>query len=132
MLLVAKKEDQKEYLNLLRTSIQQKHLCVAVHRESVHVHEKLDGQTIWEGQVEVFELKDHAEAETCYAWSFHEKGRRGSVLNTESVRLITVLGKRPVDSPEMAVRAAIFYDVQPAQAQPLFRNVQPLPPAAEN
>jgi hypothetical protein len=134
MLVVAKKDDKKEYVNLLQAAIQQKHQCVAVHRESVYVHEKLDGQTIWEGQVEVFDLTDHADAGKCYAWSFHEKGMRGNILNTESVRLITVLGKRPVDSPAMAVRAAIFYDVQPAPAQPLFRNTPPKSPSssAEN
>jgi hypothetical protein len=73
----------------------------------------VDGQTIWEGHVEVFDLKDHREAETCYAWSHWEEGLSGHVLNSETMRLITVLGKRPVNSPEMAVRTAIFFDVQP-------------------
>jgi hypothetical protein len=76
----------------------------------------LDGQTIWEGNVEVFDLKDHAEAERCYAWSHREEGMNGHVLNSENMRLITVLGKRPVNSPEMAVRTAIFFDVQPVLA----------------
>jgi len=98
---------------LLQRAIQQRHRCVAIHRESVHVHEILDGQTIWEGNVEVFDLKDHLEAEKCYAWSHREEGMSGRVLNSETMRLITVLGKRPVDSPEMAVRTAIFFDVQP-------------------
>jgi hypothetical protein len=61
----------------------------------------------------VFELQGHLEADKCYAWMHHENGTTGTVLNSKNVRLITVLGKRPVDSPEVAVRAAIFYDVQP-------------------
>jgi hypothetical protein len=96
--------------------IQQRHRCEATYRESVHVHETLDGETIWEGSVDVFDLKDNLEAEKCYAWSHFEEGANGRVLNSENMRLITVLGKRPVDSPEMAVRTAIFFDVQPVRA----------------
>lgn len=72
---------------------------------------------MWTGEVEVFDLMGHAEAGTCYAWSHREKGASSRILNSENMRLITVLGKRPVDSPQMAVRAAIFYAVQPALLQ---------------
>jgi hypothetical protein len=106
-------KNKSDCTRLLQRVIQQRHRCEAIHRESVHVHEVLDGQTIWEGNVEVFDLKDHSEAERCYGWSHREEGTSGHVLNSENMRLITVLGKRPVDSPEMAVRTAIFFDVQP-------------------
>ncbi len=86
----------------------------------MHVHEKLEENTIWEGDVEVFELNGHPEAEKCYAWLYRENCLSGSVLNSDNVRLITVLGKRPVDSAEMAVRTAIFYDVQPAHVRDMF------------
>jgi hypothetical protein len=110
---VRKKQEKSDCARLLQRAIQQRHRCIAIHRESVHVHETVDGQTIWEGNVEVFDLKDHVEAEKCYAWSHREEGLSGHVLNSETMRLITVLGKRPVNSPEMAVRTAIFFDVQP-------------------
>jgi hypothetical protein len=113
-------QEKTNYLTLLQTTIEQKHHCTAIHRESMHVHEKLGQTTIWEGDVEVFELQRHPEAEKCYAWLYRENGLSGSVLNSDNVRLITVLGKRPVDSPEMAVRTAIFYDVQPAPARDMF------------
>jgi hypothetical protein len=113
---VVLKRQEKFDCRLLQRAIQQRHRCVAIHRESVHVHETLDGQTIWEGNVEVFDLKDHSEAERCYAWSHREEAMSGHVLNCENMRLITVLGKRPVNSPEMAVRTAIFFDVQPVIA----------------
>lgn len=111
-------------MKLLQRAIEQKHKCVAVHCQSVHVHEKVGAQTIWEGDVEVFDLRGHAEAQKCYAWSHREKGRCGAVLYSENMRLITVLGKRPVDSPQMAVRAAIFYDLQPAPVQKPFPGDQ--------
>ena len=108
-----KKQAKPDYLTLLQGAIEERHKCTAVHRESIHVHETMGDKTIWAGEVEVFELAGHAEAARCYAWSHRERGTNGSVLNSETMRLITVLGKRPVDSPQMAVRAAIFYDVQP-------------------
>jgi hypothetical protein len=109
-------------MKLLQAAVEQRHSCSAIHRESVHVHETIEGQTIWEGDVEVFDLAGHAEAQRCYAWPHHEKGKSGRVLNSESLRLITVLGKRPVDTPQMAVRAAIFYDFQPAPARDFFKE----------
>jgi hypothetical protein len=112
---VTKKQEKPDYLTLLQLAIEERHKCRAVHRESVHVHESMDDRTIWAGDVEVFDLNGHAEANQCYAWSHLEKGASGgTILNSENMRLITVLGKRPVDSPKMAVRTAIFYDVQPA------------------
>lgn len=111
---MSSRQDKSNQTKLLQRAIEQKHQCVAVHRESVHVHEKLGDKTIWEGDVEVFDLAGHTEAQRCYAWSYREPARSGSVFHSENMRLITVLGKRPVDSPEMAVRAAIFYDFQPA------------------
>ena len=100
------------YLSLLQSAIREKHHCDALHRESVPVHETTwDGQTIWEGDVEVFELRGHAEAIKCYAWSDHQEHK---------VRYVTVLKKPPVDSATMAVRSAIFYDVQ--HVQPLHQN----------
>jgi hypothetical protein len=107
-------------MKLLQSAIEQRHQCLAIHREGVYVHETVDGQTIWEGDVEVFDLTGHAEAQRCYAWSHREKRVSGHVLNSDHFRLITVLGKRPVDSPQMAVRTAIFYDFQPAPARDIF------------
>lgn len=108
-----KKKEITDSVILLQKAIEQKHGCAAIYNETIHVHEKLNAETIWEGNVEVFELKGHPEADKCYAWSHHEHGASGAVINSENVRLITVLGKRPVDSPSMAVRTAIFFDVQP-------------------
>jgi hypothetical protein len=107
-------------MNLLQTAIEQRHNCAAIHRESVHVCETLKGQTVWEGEVEVYDLSGHPEAERCYAWSHREKGISGKVLNTDNLRLITVLGSRPVNSPQMAVRTAIFYDFQPVLSKDIF------------
>ena len=60
-----------------------------------HVVEKFEGETVWEGEVLVFALKDHPTAHFCYAWEVD-----GQVT--------TVLHAGPVDSPVAAVRASIL------------------------
>ena len=94
-------------LALLQTRIEQVHKCDVVHSESVFVHETLGGDTIWQGYVEVFDLYGHAEAKKCYAWPCDPE--------SEIMEFVTILEKSPVDSPAMAVRAAIFFDAQPVQ-----------------
>lgn len=94
-------------LELLRTRIKRVYRCEAIHRESAPVHEMIDGQTLWKGEVEIFELFGHREAKACYAWLLDPE--------SEAPRIMTVLGKPPVDSPAMAVRTAIFFDMQPVR-----------------
>ena len=76
--------------------------CDSTWVESVPIKETFQGQTVWEGTVQVFELYGHPEASLCYAWSYEtNEGKR---------RFFAVLHKEPVDSPEKAVRAAIVQD----------------------
>jgi hypothetical protein len=58
------------------------------------VVERFQGETVWEGEVLVFELEGHPSATLCYAWEVD-----GEVT--------AVLGEPPVDSALAAVRAAI-------------------------
>jgi hypothetical protein len=87
----------------LSDAIKNLHGCDATWLESVPVKETFQGQTVWEGVVEVFELIDHPTAKKCYAWSYlmDESGKR---------KFMAVLHQRPVDSPEKAVRAYIVAD----------------------
>jgi hypothetical protein len=70
--------------------------------ESVPVKEFFQGQTVWEGVVQVFNLRGHPTAKRCYAWSHATTG--------EKRRFVAVLHQGPVDSPEKAVRAAIVQE----------------------
>jgi hypothetical protein len=65
----------------------------------VPVTETFEGQTVWDGDVQVFDLIDCAEADRSYAWSYETEGGRR--------RFFVVLHKPPVDSPNKAVQAAI-------------------------
>jgi hypothetical protein len=44
--------------------------CKSRHSGSIAVHEKFQGQTAWQGVVEVFELHGHPRATFAYAWSY--------------------------------------------------------------
>jgi hypothetical protein len=83
----------------LREAIKRLHGCDSTHTQSVSVTESFQGQTVWDGAVEVFSLAGHPSADTCFAWSYqHDDGRE---------RYFAVLKMPPVVSPETAVRAAI-------------------------
>jgi hypothetical protein len=92
------------YIAELRDVIHKLHGGEATHVESVPVTEKFHGKTIWDGVVEVFDLKGHPQTNRVYAWA-HEtdepKGQR---------RHVTVLHLHPAISPQTAVRAAIIQE----------------------
>ena len=95
-----------DYLTALQAAIKQTHHCDVTHCETVPVHERVDVKTMWKGDVEVFDVSGHPEAKKCYAWSYHEEGR--------GPRVVAIFEKQSVNSPEMAVKCAIFFNVQPA------------------
>ena len=96
--------NKHQYLTRLQIVIQELHKCGAVHRETIPVRETFNGKTVWEGDVEVFDLENHPKAKRVYAWS-HVAGE-----NDEQKRYVTVLHLPPVDSPQSAVRLAIVQE----------------------
>jgi len=97
---------RQDYLARLQVAVEQLHGCGAVHRLTVPVNEIFDDQTVWRGEVEVFDLKGHPRAKRCYAWS-HREGP-----NDEGERFVAVLEIPPVLSPITAVRASIMSDAK--------------------
>jgi hypothetical protein len=95
------------YIEELIEVIRKKHGVGSTHRHSVPVKEVLNGKTIWEGVVEVFDLDGHQQANRAYAWS-HESD------NPEKPwRSITVLHVPPAISAETAVRASVLRELGP-------------------
>jgi hypothetical protein len=93
-----------DYKARLQTTIQHLHNCGAIHRQSVPVHELFQGKTIWEGDVEVFQLTGHPKAKKCYGWSYGEPEE-----------FITILELPPVDSPQSAVKVGVSYQIKKAR-----------------
>lgn len=84
----------------LQLAIRNLHGCNSTWIESVPVKETFQGQTVWEGVVQVFDLLGHPTANRCYAWSHATTGKKR--------RFVAVLHQGPVDSPDKAVRAAVI------------------------
>ena len=52
------------------------------------VLEQFQGRTVWEGVLELFELRNHPKAKRCYAWSNHDpqNEQMAAVLETPPVK----------------------------------------------
>ena len=92
------------YIEELCEIIRKLHGASATHVESVPVRETFDGQTIWDGIVEVFDLHGHPGTHRVYAWS-HEIDDQ-----SDARRHVTELHIPPVVSPLTAVRAALVQE----------------------
>ena len=90
------------YVDELRDAILRLHGVESRHIESVPVKEMFQGQTVWEGVVEVFELIGHPKAQRAYAWAHDANGGKK--------RHVTVLHTDKITSPFLAVRAAIIQE----------------------
>ena len=92
------------HIDDLRNVIRKLYGAEASHRESVPVKETFNGQTVWEGVVEVFSLHGHPHTQTAYAWA-HDTDDPANPR-----RHVTVLHIGPVVSPLSAVRAFIVQE----------------------
>lgn len=94
------------YITELRDVIYKLHGAEATHRESVPVKESFQGQTVWNGIVEVFDLTGHPKANRIYAWSHNTDDP------ANPKRYVTVLHIPPIVSPQTAVQAAIVQELK--------------------
>jgi hypothetical protein len=93
----------KEPIEALQKAILDLHNCKSTWVKSVPVKEVFEGETVWEGVVQVFDLEGHPKATRCYAWSH-------GLDNSKKRRFFVVLQQGPVNSPQAAVRVAIIGD----------------------
>ena len=96
-------DDESGLIPLLQDAVQGLHKCGATHRESVPVHEQFQGRTLWEGNVEVFDLHGHPKSRRCFAWVQSNFGK--------GTRYVALLDVWPVTSPQAAVKAMIAMDI---------------------
>lgn len=90
-----------DYIAFLEKAIRELHGHEAIHLETVPVTERFQGQTVWDGEVEVFRLSDHPKAETLYAWGYSESD------DERDLKAVTVLAIPPITTPRKAVQAYI-------------------------
>lgn len=80
-------------------AIRHLHSCESTWVESVPVVETFQGKTVWDGEVQVFDLVGHPKTKRAYAWSYPTEGAKR--------RFVAVLGVGPVVDAATAVRASI-------------------------
>jgi hypothetical protein len=98
------------YIEELKEVIRKLHGVESTHRQSVPVKEVFNGETVWEGIVEVFDLHGHPKANTAYAWTH--------ATDDPDIpkRSVTVLHVPPAVSPITAVRVAIMQELREMRA----------------
>jgi hypothetical protein len=94
------------YIEMLQAAIEKAFGCKAEHNRTVHIEEGFQGAVVWVGDVEEFLLTGHPTARHAYAWG-HAMRDTGN-----EVRVVTVLGVPPVDSPRKAVQVSIVADAK--------------------
>jgi len=98
--------DTANYFKTLQAAIQKAYGREAKHVESVPIQETFQGKVVWQGVVEVFDLVEHSLAKRAYAWGL-------ALRDTgNEVRIVTILGMSPVDSPRKAVQVSILADAK--------------------
>ena len=103
-------------ISLLQEAVQRLHKCEAIHAKTVFVREQFQGHTLWEGEVEVFEVNGHAKAQRCFAWLQH--------LGSKGVRYVALLEHGLVTSPQTAVSASIALDIAKPLESDLLTHFQ--------
>jgi hypothetical protein len=74
--------------------------------ESVPVREVFHGQTVWQGDVEVFDLTNHPKANRYYGWT-----------HGEPEEFITILELPPVTDAKSAVKVGVSYQIKKMRAK---------------
>lgn len=92
------------YIEELQDVIRKLHGSFSTHVETVPVVETFNDETVWEGNVEVFDLHDNPKATRIYAWS-HDTDDPSNPK-----RHVTVLHLPPAITPRKAVQVSIASD----------------------
>ncbi len=95
-----------DYIAELKAAIRNMHGCESEYVETVPVTETFNGETIWNGDVEVFTIRGHPKARRAYAWS------HATEKNDQARRYVAVLELPPVESPETAVKVAVAAEIK--------------------
>jgi len=98
-----------EYIDNLMEAITAMHDCRCSHFGAEHVCEVYGGETVWDGNVEIFELQGHPTAKIAYGWAWD--GEEGEP------EYIGILKTPPIKTARDALKAAIVSGSFPIQSQ---------------
>src|SRR4051812_31718181 len=64
--------EKSEYRERVKLAVEHLHNCRAQWAGTAPVREVFQGKTIWQGEVEIYDLTGHPKAKRCYAWAHRE------------------------------------------------------------
>jgi hypothetical protein len=96
----------KDYITRLKLTIEHLHGCSATWRGFAPVTEIFRGETLWKGNVEIFDLTGHPKAKRCYGWTYGEPEE-----------FITILELPPVTDAQSAVKVGVSYQIKKARGK---------------
>lgn len=89
-----------EYIQKLTEAIEAVHECRCSHFGAEHIREEHEGELIWEGDVEIFQIEGNPKANVAYGWGWD--------AGNGEVEFIGILHVPPIESAREAVKAAII------------------------
>jgi hypothetical protein len=99
--------NRDDYIAELQAAILNVHGATSTHVETVPVVEEFQGEIVWQGDVEVFDIRGHPKATRCYGWGYS--------ADDDQRRYVAVLALPPVTSPQTAVKAAVMAEIKNAK-----------------
>jgi len=91
--------DYRKYREDLLSAIEKKAMCGVAYVHTQPVRFVMDGKVLWDGKVEVFQLRDHPQAKQAFGWGFKNSQNK--------MEYVTVVGAPPLDSASLAVKAFV-------------------------
>lgn len=90
----------EKYIQALQGAIRQMHGCESRYVGAVPVKEAAAGKTLWQGNVELFDLSGCPSANRCYAWGLQDEAGQW--------QCVAFLNVPPVDTARKAVQAYLL------------------------
>src|ERR1043165_1824400 len=106
--------NRDDYIAELQAAILNVHGATSTHVETVPVVEEFQGEIVWQGEVEVFDIRGHPKAAQCYGWGYS--------TDDDQRRYVAVLKLPPVTSPQTAVKAAVMSEIKNARQKEKSRT----------
>lgn len=89
--------DSRQQREKIKEAIERKAHCLVKYLHTQPLRLVNDGQITWKGTVEVFQLDGHPEAKIAFGW--------GIPIDENKTEYITVIGRPPLETPILAVKA---------------------------
>ena len=89
----------REYRESVQEAIENRAKCPAVYLNTQPIRFSMDGKVLWDGKVEIFQLKGHPQAQQAFGWGYENKMKK--------MEYVTIIGIPPLDTAMAAVKGYV-------------------------